>query len=85
VTGAIKYVIDPMQPFPKKWSDNLGPINVMTEPVSGFVMVRRPGCTPFILSVKQLLNAEPTRSMMGPFVLFEKKTPTVAPHHGEPT
>jgi len=69
----IKYVVDPAAPFPKKWSDHIGPINVMTEPVAGYLMVRRPGCTPFVLSVKQMLNAEPTRSITGPFVLFEKK------------
>jgi hypothetical protein len=60
------YVIDPLAPFPARWRDKLGPIRVMSGPVQGYVMVRRPGAFPFVLSVKQLLNAE-HHPVHGPF------------------
>lgn len=61
-----KYVIDVMSPFPKQWRDHIGPIRVMCEPHEGYVMVRRPGATPFVLSVRNILNSvsHPTH---GPF------------------
>ena len=50
------YVIDPTEPLPKRWKDARGTIRVMCEPVEGYVMVRRPGVGPFILSVRELLR-----------------------------
>lgn len=64
------YVVSPLAKFPKRWRDHRGPIRVMGEPVEGYVMVRRPGCSPFILSVKQVLNAE-KHPIHGPFVLAD--------------
>ncbi|CAI2936054.1 ribonuclease H family protein [Aminobacter niigataensis] len=52
------YVIDPTVPLPKRWRDGHGPIRIMGEPQEGYVLARRPGCMPFVLTVKQLLNAE---------------------------
>lgn len=51
------YLLDPLDPLPKRWRDRLGPINVMAGPVKGWVMVRRPRCTPFCLRVSDLCNA----------------------------
>lgn len=71
---AIKFVIDPLAPFPKRWRDHHGPIRVMTEPVEGYLMARRPGAVPFVLAVTQILNAErhPTH---GPFALATPPAP----------
>lgn len=61
-----QYVIDPTAPFPKRWEDHLGKTRVMAGPVEGYVMVRRHGAAPFVLSVKELLNNKP-HPMHGPF------------------
>jgi len=66
-----QYVIDPTRPFPKRWKDPIGPIRVMSEPIEGYLMCRRPGCTPFILSVSQILNAAPCAAL-GPFEIAGK-------------
>lgn len=51
------YTFDPTQPLPKRWVDLIGPMRLMTtKPVEGYVMCRRPGCAPFILSVAELLG-----------------------------
>lgn len=51
------YTFDPTQPLPKRWSDAIGPIRLMmTKPVEGYVMCRRPGGAPFVLSVTDLLS-----------------------------
>lgn len=52
------YVIDPTEPLPKRWKDERGPIRVMCEPVEGYIMARRPGAAPFILSVRELLRGD---------------------------
>lgn len=52
------YFLDPLAPFPGRWRDKTGPIKVMSGPVSGYVMCRRPGAYPFVLHVKHLCNAE---------------------------
>lgn len=63
-----KYVIDGLSPFPKRWADKIGKITVMCEPTKGYLMCRRPGAVPFVLSVAQILNAE-KHPHHGPFVL----------------
>lgn len=65
----ILYVLDPLAPFPPSWCDHIGNITVMTNPVKGYVMVRRPGAMPFVLAVGQLLNAE-KHPVHGPFTLI---------------
>lgn len=69
MTEPTKYVVG-VGAFPRRWSDRIGKITVMGEPIKGYVMCRRPGAMPFILSVSQILNAEkhPTH---GPFTLLE--------------
>ncbi len=52
------YCLDPLAPFPPRWKDKIGPIRVMTNPVQGYVMVRRPGAAPFVLHVSELCNAK---------------------------
>lgn len=61
-----QYVIDPTEPFPKRWRDHIGPIRVMSGPHQGYLMVRRPGAVPFVLHVSQILNAE-RHHTHGPF------------------
>ena len=68
-----QYVIDPTRPFPKRWKDSIGPLRVMSEPIEGYLMCRRPGGAPFILSVRQILNAD-QRTPHGPFEIAEKPT-----------
>jgi hypothetical protein len=51
------YFIDPLAPFPPRWRDKYGEITVMTNPVKGYVMVRRSGAAPFVLRVSDLCNA----------------------------
>jgi hypothetical protein len=72
MTEPIKYAIDPMSPFPKRWKDKLGNIRVITGPVEGYLMVRRPGAMPFVLHVAQMLNAE-THPTHGPFEIVPPK------------
>jgi hypothetical protein len=51
------YTIDPTQPLPERWTDAIGPMRLMmSKPVKGYVMCRRPGCTPFVLTVADLLG-----------------------------
>jgi hypothetical protein len=73
VVEPTRYVIDPLAPLPKRWADHIGPIRVMGGPVEGYLMVRRPGNVPFVLTVAQLLNAErhPTH---GPFTLVKSRS-----------
>jgi len=71
----VKYVIDPLSPFPKRWKDQLGPLRVMCEPAEGYVMIRRPQAMPFCLPVAVLLNAE-RGEFHGPFRLIERRRPT---------
>lgn len=53
----MSYAIDPTQPLPKRWTDKNGPLRVMTtHPVEGYVMVRRPGAMPTVVSVSDLLS-----------------------------
>lgn len=53
------YAVDPIEPLPKRWKDKNGPIRLMTRsPVEGYVMARRPGAAPFVLSVPDLLSGE---------------------------
>lgn len=73
----VPYVLSPLAKFPKRWRDHLGPIRVMSEPIEGYLLVRRTGCMPFALSVRQLLNTE-KHPVHGPFRLADatKKDPT---------
>ncbi|WP_099863852.1 hypothetical protein [Pararhizobium haloflavum] len=67
------YTIDPTQPFPKRWLDANGePILVMGEPVEGYLLARRPGCAPFAISVKDILNSGRHPHRFGPFTLARK-------------
>lgn len=77
----VPYVLSPLAKFPKRWRDHLGPIRVMSEPIEGYLLVRRPGCMPFALSVRQLLNAE-KHPVHGPFRLADahSKNPPEAEH-----
>ena len=52
------YAINPMQPLPKRWKDAGGPLRVMCEPHDGYVMMRRPGAMPFVVSVRELLGGK---------------------------
>ena len=78
MTNAVKYAVDPTQPYPKRWFDHIGNVTVMIEPVKGYVMCRRPGCAPFVLSVKQILNAE-RHPTIGPFTLMPTKGSAIVP------
>lgn len=54
----IRYVIDPLAPFPKRWLDKDGqPITIMSEPTKGWLLARRPGAMPFAIHVRDVLNA----------------------------
>lgn len=67
---AIQYAVDPMAPFPKRWIDaNGNPIRVMGEPIQGYLLARRPGCMPFAISVRHILNAERHPHQFGPFTI----------------
>jgi len=51
------HVINPLSPLPKRWVDAAGEIRLlMTEPVEGYVMARRRGAAPFVISVRELLS-----------------------------
>jgi len=51
------YVISPGSRLPKRWVDAGGEIRLlMTEPVEGYVMARRRGAAPFVISVRDLLD-----------------------------
>jgi hypothetical protein len=76
VSEPVKYAVNPLAPFPKRWSDKIGNIIVMCEPVKGYVMCRRPGAVPFVLSVAQILNAE-KHPYHGPFTM-------IPPAHHQP-
>jgi len=69
VSEPVKYALDPLAPFPKRWFDHIGNITVMCEPVKGYVMCRRPRAVPFVLSVAQMLNAE-KHPVHGPFTVI---------------
>jgi hypothetical protein len=60
-----KYVVG-VGSFPKRWRDKIGKITVMGEPIKGYVMVRRPGAMPFVLSVAEILNTD-EHPTVGPF------------------
>ena len=67
----IKYVINPLTPFPKHWHDRISDIRVMAGPVEGYLMVRRTGGIPFAIRVSKILNAE-RHPIHGPFTLGRK-------------
>jgi hypothetical protein len=74
---AVRYLIDPLSPFPKRWTDPHGPVRVMCEPADGYVMCRRPHGRPFVLSVRQILNTE-RHSVHGPFTPIGKAARTLS-------
>lgn len=58
----MSYAVDPTQPLPKRWKDSIGPIRLlMTAPVEGWLLARRPGAAAFAITVRDLLsgNFEP--------------------------
>jgi len=63
----MKYLIDPLAPFPARWRDKHGPLRVLSGPVKGYLMCARPNCRPFVLRVSELLNADRPPTDMGPF------------------
>ena len=67
----IKYVVDPLAPFPKRWKDRHGAFKVMAGPVDGYLMVRRPGCLPYVLHVTEILNSANRPHPHGPFECLE--------------
>jgi hypothetical protein len=77
ITNPVRYVLDPLAPFPKRWRDHHGPIRVMMGPCEGWVIGRRPGCIPFLLTVSDLCNAT-RRPIHGPFEVVGAKTKPVA-------
>lgn len=51
------YTHTPVSPLPKRWVDAAGEIRLlMTEPAEGYVMARRRGAAPFVISVRDLLD-----------------------------
>jgi hypothetical protein len=57
----MSFAVDPTQPLPMRWSDGIGPFRLMTtSPIKGYVMARRLGCAPFLLSVTELLDGSRT-------------------------
>lgn len=51
------YVYTPGSPLPKRWVDAAGEIRLlMTTPAEGYVMARRRGAAPFVISVRDLLD-----------------------------
>lgn len=52
------YAVDPSSPLPKRWEDDHGTIRVMCEPHEGYVMARRKGAAPFVISVRDLLSGK---------------------------
>jgi hypothetical protein len=65
------YFLDPLDTFPARWRDKIGPIRVMAGPVTGYVMCRRPGGYPFVLHVSDLCNAT-KHPPHGPFEIIVK-------------
>lgn len=49
-------MIAPGERFPGRWEDDHGQIRIMCEPVEGYVMARRKGAMPFVISVRDLLS-----------------------------
>lgn len=76
------YFIDPLAPFPRRWRDKIGPVEVMTNPIKGYVMCRRPRAVPFVLRVSDLCNATKDQHH-GPFEVVGVKTRTMSPSHSE--
>lgn len=70
VEDAVRYVLNPLAPFPPRWFDHIGNVTVMAGPVNGYVMVRRPTAMPFVLTVAQLLNAD-RHAVHGPFTMIQ--------------
>lgn len=71
----VHYALDPTAKFPKRWQDYISTLRVICEPHEGWVMVRRPGCKPFVLHVSDLCNAT-RHAPHGPFTLVTKAPPT---------
>lgn len=49
----------------KKYKCKDGTISIMGDVISNYIMARRPGASPFVLSIKELLNITPHH--LGPF------------------
>lgn len=63
-----QYVLSPAASFPKRWRASDGrSFRVICEPSEGYVMARFPRAVPFVLSVKELLNASRHPHRFGPF------------------
>lgn len=52
------YAISLLASFPKRWRDEHGEIRVMGEPIEGYVMARRKGSAPFVISVRDILSGK---------------------------
>jgi len=59
------------EPVPILWHDDRGEIRVMSAPIDGYVMMRRRGCMPFVVSVKILMSGKAILS--GPIRIGEHR------------
>jgi hypothetical protein len=68
-----QYALSPAAPFPKRWRASDGrSFRVICEPSEGYVMARFPRAMPFVISVKQILNADRHAHPFGPFECEEE-------------
>ena len=44
--------------LPRRWEDDIGPINVVGRPQHGWVILRRPGNSPWLVFWRDLVNGE---------------------------
>lgn len=54
------FAVDPTEPLPKRWVDcrtsDCDVIRLLCQPHEGYVMARKKGAAPFVLSVRDLLS-----------------------------
>jgi hypothetical protein len=72
MSDAVRYVLCPLSPFPRRWRAADGrPLVVLCGPAKGWLMVRERGVRrPWCIRVSEMLNAEPHEA--GPFKLEAK-------------
>jgi hypothetical protein len=72
MSQAIKYVVNPMARFPRRWRAADGkPLRVLCDPAEGYVMARFKNAAPFTIRVSEILNADTHR--FGPFTVDAAK------------
>jgi adenylosuccinate synthase len=62
----MSYAYDPTSPIHKLWQDDKGHVRVICEPAQGYVMARRPGAMPFVISVSDLLSGKRYQPVIRP-------------------